>query len=84
LRSCNILPDGNFIEASHLEGRGHLVELVKIFQKQKADLPMRVDHGRAMLGDEDMGYNPGYSFHGRMLAVGQVQGIMAAVDLMQG
>lgn len=84
LRSCNILPDGNFIEASHLEGRGHLVELVKIFHKQKADLPMRVDHGRAMLGDEDMGYNPGYSFHGRMLAVGQVQGIMAAVDLMQG
>ena len=84
LRSCNILPDGNFIEASHLEGRGHLVELVKIFQKQKADLPMRVDHGMAMLGDEDMGYNPGYSFHGRMLAVGQVQGIMAAVDLMQG
>lgn len=84
LRSCNILPDGNFIEASHLEGRGHLVELVKIFQKQKAGLPMRVDHGRAMLGDEDMGYNPGYSFHGRMLAVGQVQGIMAAVDLMQG
>lgn len=84
LRSCNILPDGNFIEASHLEGRGHLVELVKIFQKQKADLPMRVDHGRAMLGDEDMGYNPGYSFHGRMLAVGQVQGIMAAVGLMQG
>ncbi len=84
LRSCNILPDGNFIEASHLEGRGHLIELVKIFQKQKADLPMRVDHGRAMLGDEDMGYNPGYSFHGRMLAVGQVQGIMAAVDLMQG
>ena len=84
LRSCNILPDGNFIEASHLEGRGHLVELVKIFQKQKADLPMRVDHGRAMLGDEDMGYNPGYSFHGRMLAVGQVQGIMAAVDQMQG
>ncbi len=83
LRSCNVLPDGNFIEASHLEGRGHLVELVKIFQKQKADLPMRVDHGRTMLGDEDMGYNPGYSFHGRMLAVGQVQGMMAAVDQMQ-
>jgi mannonate dehydratase len=79
LRSCNILSDGNFIEASHLEGRGHLVQLVKIFQKQKADLPMRVDHGRTMLGDEDKGYNPGYSFHGRMLALGQVDGIMAAV-----
>ena len=48
-------------------------------KKQKADLPMRVDHGRTMLGDEDKGYNPGYSFHGRMLALGQVDGIMAAV-----
>jgi mannonate dehydratase len=79
LRSCNILPDGNFIEASHLEGRGHLVDLIRIFERQKADLPMRVDHGRTMLGDEDKGYNPGYSFHGRMLALGQVDGMMAVV-----
>jgi len=35
-----------------------------------------------MLGDEDKGYNPGYSFHGRMLALGQVDGIMAAVKEM--
>ncbi|MBR6547471.1 MAG: mannonate dehydratase [Bacteroidales bacterium] len=80
LRSCNILPDGNFIEASHLEGRGHLVDLIRIFERhEKADLPMRVDHGRTMLGDEDKGYNPGYSFHGRMLALGQVDGMMAVV-----
>ena len=32
-----------------------------------------------MLGDEKMGYNAGYSFHGRMLALGQVEGIMATV-----
>jgi mannonate dehydratase len=32
-----------------------------------------------MLGDEDKGYNPGYSFHGRMLALGQVDGMMAVV-----
>lgn len=80
LRSCNVLEGGNFIEASHLEGRADLVELVRIFQKQKADLPMRVDHGRTMLGDEELGYNPGYSFHGRMLALGQVDGIMTAVN----
>ena len=79
LRSCNVLEGVNFIEASHLSGRADLVELVRIFQKQKADLPMRVDHGRTMLGDEKLGYNPGYSFHGRMLALGQVDGIMAAV-----
>ncbi len=83
LRSCNVLEGGNFIEASHLAGRANLVELVRIFQKQKADLPMRVDHGRTMLGDERLGYNPGYSFHGRMLALGQVDGIMAAVNAME-
>ena len=80
LRSCNVLEGGNFIEASHLEGRANLVELVRIFQRQKPDLPMRVDHGRTMLGDDKLGYNPGYSFHGRMLALGQVDGIMTAVQ----
>ena len=33
-----------------------------------------------MLGDEKMDYNAGYSFHGRMLALGQVEGVMAVVD----
>jgi mannonate dehydratase len=32
-----------------------------------------------MLGDEKMGYNAGYSFHGRMLALGQIEGVMATV-----
>lgn len=79
LRSTNATPDGNFIEASHLEGRGHLVDLVRIFEKERADLPMRVDHGRLMLDDADKGYNPGYSFHGRMLALAQVEGMMAVI-----
>ena len=79
LRSTNATPDGNFIEASHLEGRGHLVDLVRIFEKERADLPMRVDHGRLMLDDADKGFNPGYSFHGRMLALAQVEGMMAVV-----
>lgn len=79
LRSTDVLNEGNFIEASHLEGRGHLIELVEIFQKQCPDVPMRVDHGRLMLGDEDKGYNPGYSFHGRMLALAQVEGMIATV-----
>ena len=32
-----------------------------------------------MLGDESMGYNPGHSFHGRMMALAQVDGMMAVV-----
>ncbi len=80
LRSTAAMPGGNFIESSHLTGRGHLIDLIRIFEKENPGLPMRVDHGRMMLGDEDKGYNPGYSFHGRMLALAQVEGMMAVVD----
>ena len=80
LRSTAAMPGGNFIESSHLTGRGHLIDLIRIFEKENPGLPMRVDHGRMMLGDEDKGYNPGYSFHGRMLALAQVEGMMAVVQ----
>lgn len=79
LRSCEVYEGGDFIEAPHTAGRAHLVELVRIFEKQDSSLPFRVDHGKTMLGDGSVGYNPGYSFHGRMLALGQVEGMMAAV-----
>ena len=74
LRSTAAMQGGNFIESSHLTGRGHLIDLIRIFENENPGLPMRVDHGRMMLGDEDKGYNPGYSFHGRMLALAQVEG----------
>jgi mannonate dehydratase len=80
LRSTDVQPNGNFIEAGHLEGRGHLIELVGIFEKENPALPMRVDHGRLMLDDRDKGYNPGYSFHGRMYALAQMDGVMATVQ----
>ena len=80
LRSTAAMPGGNFIESSHLTGRGHLIDLIRIFEQENPNLPMRVDHGRMMLGDEDKGYNPGYSFHGRMLALAQVEGMMAVVQ----
>lgn len=79
LRSTNVFDNGDFKEASHLGGRAHIIELVRIFEQQNPDLPMRVDHAPLMLGDEKMGYNAGYSFHGRMLALGQVEGVMATV-----
>ncbi len=80
LRSCHIFPNGDFTEASHLGGRADIIELVRIFEKENPSLPMRVDHGMTMLGDESRGYNAGYSFLGRMLAMGQVQGILATID----
>ena len=93
LRSCHVFPNGDFTEASHLGGRADIIELAHIFEKKEqrradnpitARLPMRVDHGMTMLGDENRGYNAGYSFLGRMFAMGQVQGIIAAVDRQLG
>ena len=80
LRSCHIFPNGDFTEASHLGGRADIIELARIFGKEKPKLPMRVDHGMAMLGDEAKNYNAGYSFLGRMFALGQVEGVVATVD----
>ena len=80
LRSTNAFPNGNFIEASHLGGRAHIIELIRIFERERPGVPMRVDHGRMMLGDTDKGYNPGYSFHGRMMALAQIEGMMAVVN----
>ena len=63
----------NVVEmARKFASRTHFVHL--------RSLPMRVDHGMTMLGDETKGYNAGYSFLGRMFALGQVQGILATVD----
>lgn len=79
LRSCEVLPGGDFIEAPHTGGRADLVALVQIFEQLDPQLPMRVDHGRTILSDELTSDNPGYSFHGRMLALAQVEGIITAV-----
>lgn len=82
LRSTNVFDNGDFIEASHLGGRANLIEVCRIFEEQNPNVPMRVDHGRCMLGDEDKGYNAGYSFHGRMMGLAQMDGVMATVKYM--
>lgn len=80
-RICNVLPNGDFKESTHLDPR--LIDIIHTFETQRPDLPMRVDHAPLMLGDEKIGYNAGYSFHGRMLALGIVSGIMATIQQQQ-
>ncbi len=79
LRSTDVYESGDFMEASHLSGRGQLIDVVRVFEKENPDLPMRVDHGRLMLDDVNKSYNPGYSFLGRMYALAQIDGVMATV-----
>jgi len=76
-RICRVLPGGDFRESSHLDER--LIDVIRTFERERPDVPMRVDHAPLMLGDGSMGYNAGYSFHGRMLALGMVSGIMATI-----
>ncbi len=77
-RICKVLLNGDFKESTHLDPR--LIEVVRIFEKERPGVPMRIDHAPLMLGDGEMGYNAGYSFHGRMLALGMISGVMAAVN----
>ncbi len=84
LRSTYVFPDGSFKEASHFGGRANIIELIRIFEAENPSLPMRVDHAPLMLGDEEKGYNAGYSFHGRMMALHQVEGMMAVIDREMG
>lgn len=79
LRSTALLPDGNFMEASHLDGNGRLIEVIRVLEKSVPDIPMRVDHGRVLPGDSEITHNPGYTFYGRMFALAQVEGMMAVV-----
>ena len=81
IRICCVEPNGNFKESSHLDPR--LIKIVRTFEDTNPSIPMRVDHAPLMLGDEKMGYNPGYSFHGRMLALGMVSGIMATINTLK-
>lgn len=79
LRSTHVFQNGDFVEAPHLEGRAQLIELVRIFETYRPNIPMRIDHGRAMLEDAKNGYNAGYPLYGRMFALAQLDGVMAAV-----
>src|SRR5699024_2453631 len=45
LRSTEILPNGDFVEASHLGGRGKIIEVIRILEKHDRSIPLRVDHG---------------------------------------
>lgn len=53
---------------------------IQLMRLARPGVPMRVDHGRMMLDDAGKGYNPGYSFHGRMMALAQIEGMMAVIN----
>lgn len=85
--------DGNrhsFTEAAHLAGNTDMVATVRALVAEekrrrlagRADhmIPMRPDHGHALLGDLDRPSQPGYPLIGRLRGLAELRGLMAAVS----
>jgi mannonate dehydratase len=93
LRNVTKEPDGSFHEAEHLEGDTDMVALVGALMREEArrrqagqadgEIPMRPDHGHALVDDIGKKVNPGYSCIGRLKGLAELRGIMhtlAAVE----
>jgi hypothetical protein len=86
LRNVTKEPDGSFHEAEHLEGDTDMVEVVSGAdarrRRRKAEgrvdweIPMRPDHGHAIVDDIGKKVNPGYSCIGRLKGLAELRGIM--------
>lgn len=90
LRNVAKEPDGSFHEAEHLEGDTDMVEVVAALmaeeRRRKAEgrvdweIPMRPDHGHAIVDDIGKKVNPGYSCIGRLKGLAELRGIIRTID----
>jgi mannonate dehydratase len=90
LRNVTREPDGSFHEAEHLGGDTDMVRVVAALMGEemrrrregKADweIPMRPDHGHAIVDDIGKKVNPGYSCIGRLKGLAELRGIMRTLE----
>ncbi len=86
--------DGSFMEAEHLGGDTDMIALVEALlaeeQRRKAQglahwqIPMRPDHGHALLDDVGKGSFPGYPAVGRLRGLAELRGVMTALASVKG
>jgi len=92
LRNVTREGDGSFHEAEHLEGDTDMVRVVMALiaeeKRRKADgrtdwqIPMRPDHGHAIVDDIGKKVNPGYSCIGRLKGLAELRGIMRTIEVL--
>lgn len=93
LRNVTREPDGSFHESEHLEGDTDMVAVVDALlaeeRRRKAEgrhdweIPMRPDHGHAIVDDVGKKVNPGYSCIGRLKGLAELRGIMRTLETIR-
>ncbi|MCO5063035.1 MAG: mannonate dehydratase [Rhizobiaceae bacterium] len=89
LRNVTKEPDGSFHEAEHLGGDTNMVRVIAALLAEEGrrrgegrddwEIPMRPDHGHAIVDDIGKKVNPGYSCIGRLKGLAELRGISAAL-----
>ncbi len=94
LRNVTKEGDGSFHEAEHLEGDTDMIRVVDALMaeerrrlaegRQDHEIPMRPDHGHAIVDDVGKSVNPGYSCIGRLKGLAELRGVMRTIDALGG
>jgi mannonate dehydratase len=90
LRNVTKEADGSFHEAEHLGGDTDMVRVVAGLMREEArrrdegradwEIPMRPDHGHAIVDDIGKKVNPGYSCIGRLKGLAELRGIQTTLQ----
>jgi len=76
----------SFIEADHLDGDVDMVGVISALVRENrkrtpdATIPFRPDHGHRMFDDVKKTVTPGYAGIGRLKGLGELRGVMRAVE----
>lgn len=94
LRSVQRESDGSFHEANHLEGSAGMADVMAALIREQlrragegrtdVRMPLRPDHGHAMLSDRDSNSQPGYTCIGRMRGLAELRGLEAGLRYQIG
>ena len=92
LRNVKKEADGSFHEAEHLGGDTDMIAVVRALMAEERrrkvegrsdwEIPMRPDHGHAIVDDIGKKVNPGYSCIGRLKGLAELRGVMRTLGAL--